>query len=311
MLFKKNKGRLSAVKSRRNSVSLNSTRTGNDAPVVRYYRPESVQKKSNIRLKDESEVNKKKFNLFQFLYKWIGILAILFLVIANTTLSGVVIKIQNFNETTPYKSNKQYKDKITDIFNKNMLNKNKISFNSTKFETQIKNEFPEVESVVAVIPLAGRGLQVGLTLTEPLARLQTNGNKQTFLGQNGKSIEYINDSDKLNEFNLPILSIPNISFNVGDQLLTNEEVKLIDLLTKEFDGSDSYRYSLKSIEFNIKSREIMIRFNGVNFYAKLTVERQIREQVGSLVATIKNLSEQGNLPKEYIDVRVEDRVFVK
>ena len=83
------------------------------------------------------------------------------------------------------------------------------------------------------------------------------------------------------------------------------------LLISEFDGSTTYRHKVKSIEFDVQKREIRVRFEGVGYYAKLTPERESRVQVGALVSALRSTGEQGSLPTEYIDVRVDDRVFVK
>lgn len=185
--------------------------------------------------------------------------------------------------------------------------------NSSSFETKIKTMFPEVESAVVVTPLAGRRLQVGLELEKPLARLnQALSNSQAVLSYSG-TVVLEDDATLINEkfAQIPSISIPNITYSVGDQILTSSEAGLIRLLINEFDGSTPYRHKVKSIEFDVQKREIRVRFESVSYFAKLTPERESRVQVGALVSALKSMTEQSSLPTEYIDVRVDDRVFVK
>ena len=89
------------------------------------------------------------------------------------------------------------------------------------------------------------------------------------------------------------------------------ETELIQTLRNEFDGSSSIRPQVNSILFDVEKREMQVRFNKASYFARVTPERDSREQVGALVATIAQLDEDNDTPNEYIDVRVEGRVFVK
>jgi hypothetical protein len=68
---------------------------------------------------------------------------------------------------------------------------------------------------------------------------------------------------------------------------------------------------VQSLEFDVKKREIKVRFKNETYYAKVTPEEEGRLQVGALHKTIQELKEQRTPAAEYIDVRVQDRVFVR
>ena len=299
-------------------------RTGNSPsnPVVRYYRPNrGDENKRSVKDLKHTEFDPKtnkparqKASLAKLFYRWSGLLAIIFLMLANTTLSGTAVKVSTATDKIGlYKTQKIYSDDINTIFRNNLLNKSKFTLNSTKLEEQIKAKFPEVEQATVIIPLAGRKLQVGVVLAKPLARLQYDkSNKQAIISEKGVVIDVQDASQVSSSFSeLPIISVPNVNFSAGDSLLTTQEASLVSLIRSEFDGTEDYRYKVRSLEFDVQKREIRVKFEGVNFYAKLTPERDSREQIGSLVVSLKSLQEQGRLPQEYIDVRVEDRVFVR
>lgn len=297
-------------------------RPRSSAPIVRYYRPAPTSKATK---KDNSGASKssadsrnnpktKSSSLFSLAYRWFGIIIILFLVIANTTISDAIVKIDaGSSEFANYRSLEEYNTEINRIFNSSIKNKSKFTLNSSSLEAEIKKKFPEVSNAVVVTPLAGRRLQVGISLEKPLARLQQPlNNSQAILSSTG-SVVIEDSATVINErfADYPSISIPNINYSVGDQILTSSEASLIRLLISELDGSEPYRYKVKSLEYDVQKREIRLRFENVGFFARLTPERGAREQVGALVSSLKSLTNQGGLPSEYIDVRVDDRVFVK
>jgi len=290
------------------------------APIMRYYRPQATSKntkKENNTTKSSADSRNNARDgdsLLSLVYRWFGVIVILFLVIANTTISEAIVKLDTDNsDFANYRSLQEYNTGINIIFSSSIRNKSKFTLNSSSFEAEIRKKFPEVSNAVVVTPLAGRRLQVGLSLDKPLARLQQpKNNSQAVLSSNG-SIVIIDTATVINEkfADLPSISIPNINYSVGDQILTSDEAGLTRLLISEFDGSAPYRYKINSLEYDIQKREIRLKFDNVSFFAKLTPERDSREQVGALVSSLKSLTEQGGLPSEYIDVRVDDRVFVK
>lgn len=288
------------------------------APIMRYYRPPVTSKNQRV-TSEKSNTNQRnktsdsRTSIFGIIYKWFGIIIILFLVIANTTISDAIVKINSDSQDSMYRSLEEYSEGINNIFASNIKNRSKFTLNSNSFEAKIKTKFPEVKTAVVVTPLAGRRLQVGLELERPLARLnQALSNTQAVLSESG-TVVLEDDAPVINEqfAQIPSISIPNITYSLGDQILTSSEAGLIRLLVSEFDGSVPYRHKVKSIEFDVQKREIRVRFEGVGYYAKLTPERESRVQVGALVSTLRSTGEQGSLPTEYIDVRVDDRVFVK
>lgn len=290
------------------------------APIMRYYRPPKLTKsqrettnKSKSNNNPRSSSGSSRTSIFGIIYKWFGIIIIIFLVVANTTISDAIVKINSDSQANMYRSLDEYNIGINKIFKSSVINRSKFTLNSASLEAKIIEQFPEVETAVVVTPLAGRRLQVGLELERPLARLQqSQTNLQAVLSDSGTVVIEANASVINEQFaQIPSISIPNITYSVGDQILTSEEAGLIRLLISEFDGSTSYRHKVKSIEFDVQKREIRIRFEAVTYFAKLTPEREGRVQVGALVFTLKSTTEKGGLPTEYVDVRVDDRVFVK
>jgi hypothetical protein len=236
---------------------------------------------------------------------------IIILLIMNISLSSTTVRVKG--SSYHYRSIEDYQ-RITDgILTKQLAYRSKITLSSERLESEIRTAIPEAEEVVAVVPLAGRQLQVILHIAEPLIRIQRQqSNMQGVISTAGiVTSEATSDVIAANFASLPIITIVGVDTTIGAQILTQSEIGLISLLLKECDGSEPFRPKVTAIEFNVQKREMNIRFESVSYYGKVTPERESRTQVGALIKTLQYLKEQGSTPTEYIDVRVDDRVFVK
>jgi hypothetical protein len=289
--------------------------TKRTAPILRYYKASTADKpaKRVERIKKEDGSTKKaKFDRFvKLLPQRLIFVAITGLLIINTTLSSAkVTKIDD--KGIAYRTTQEYKDGVNDVFSSSLLHKSKVTVDSDSFEKQVTEKFPEVSRAVAVVPLAGRELQVNLEFSKPLLRLTTVDKQQGIVGAEGNFILLGDTSSSASFDRIPVLSLQvQPELQQGSQLLTSVETALLKLLISELDGSEPYRHKVKSVLFDVAKREMQVRFDGVAYYAKITPERESRGQVGALVATLKQLTAQSIIPAQYIDVRVEDRTFVQ
>jgi hypothetical protein len=292
---------------------------GSKAPVVRYYRPsqqrydETRQNRAGDRGDKEARSGNDYVSVFwHTVFRWGGFALILFLFFANLTLAKPVVGISSDNKGS-FRSLEQYSAGAQELFDEKLQNRSKLTVSSSEIEAAMKQKFPEIAHATVVIPLAGRELQVLLELSEPFARLQLAGNKQAVLSMDGRVLD-IDEAQKAAQSafsDLINISMTAVSAEAGQQIITTDEMKLMNLLQLEFDGSAPERPKLASIEYDVQKREMRARFDATRFYAKLTPEREARVQAGSLVATIRSMLAQNKPVTDYIDVRVEERVFVK
>lgn len=285
--------------------------------IMRYYRPEHTEPierrigvKKRIGDDDSSNMNKLSHYLSTGI-QWFVVVVIVLLLIVNISLSGTAVRIKGSDYQ--YRSLDEYQSITDKILSRQLAYHSKVTLSSERIESEIRSEIPEAEDVVAVVPLAGRRLQIILHIAQPLIRLQRpEANTQAVISKAGiVTHEASTESIVAGFSSLPIISIIGVDAKIGTQILTQAETDLVSLILEELDGTDAFRPKVSSIEFDILKREMNIRFHDATFYAKLTPERESRTQVGALVKTLRYLAEQGSTPQEYVDVRVDDRVYVK
>ena len=293
------------------------------SPVMRYYRPTDraadTNNKPSIRLKDKNSRNSRlaSSSFVSSLMNWVILGAICVLLAANSTLSNApTIQLGN-KEATAYRSPEAYKQGIAKLIDESLVNRSKLSFRSVRFEEELQKLFPELTNATAIVPLVGRNLHVELDMVTPLVRvISSQDTRIGVIGQNGRLLLLeplsVYQETTFSPEELPSLILqPDLPLTVGQEVLTESEMELFRLLLTEFDGSTDYLPLPTQFEYTLTTREIRVRFEGVGYYAKLTPESDVRLQVGALIATLKRLYETNTQPKDYIDARVESRVFVK
>lgn len=239
-------------------------------------------------------------------------LALVVVIGYNFTLGSVGIQVSDASASVQFRSAEQYNEITREAFRSSLFHRSKFTFSSASFEQELMARLPEINRVAAAVPLAGTKLRVGLEFTEPLLRIELeNATQVGIVGTNGRLLVTgaANEPAFFSEY--PLLRVtPVLPLAPGEQVLTTEEVALVSLLLSELDGSDTHRPVLESITYSIEQREFRVDFAAASYYAKLTIEHGAREQVGALVASLKDLpSDQP--PTAYVDVRVPGRVFVQ
>lgn len=311
-------------KKRQRQNEAETMRTRRSLPVDRYYSSSRTKRKSGRDSRellqgrrapriDTDRLRRSSGRIFTRILQWGGTLGIAAVLLYNIVLSGVGVKVQSL--PSPYgnfRSNEEYVGIVEEVYARSLFNKSKLTLDSTRFEEELLAELPEAENTVAVVPLAGTKLQVGIEFATPVLRVQLGNLKQGVIGENGNLLYQSDTTDILSKFaRLPLINPePDIEVGVGDRMLTSNEVALLRLLMSEFDGSSVHRPSVASIVHSVEKREFRVSFEGVSYFAKLTSEREARPQVGALVATIEDLERRGQPAGQYIDVRVEGRVFI-
>ncbi len=321
-MFRRNK------KEKQTKLQNRGVTTRRSLPVDRYYsssvsRPQlggvdpahsgrrSSSDKKRVRL---PRVRRPASKIFSELAHWSSVIGILVVLVVNGTLGSVGIKVTTHGQSMPeFRSEQEYRAVVDSAFRSSLFYKTKATFRSADFESELLKQFPEADRVVAVVPLVGTKLQVGIELAKPLLRVERGGVRQGVIGENGTLLLEEDITRVAGTYSaLPLLKLePQVSFSPGEQALTSQEVELIRLLQKEFDGSESHRPSVASLRYHIQKRELEVTFEGAPYKAKLTSAREARVQVGALVASVEKLAEQGTLPSGYIDVRADGRVFTK
>lgn len=296
-------------------------------PVDRYYSPSNPRTQGDVtsRLSDRfSDRNSGKIasranvkQLFSVLLRRAGFVALFLVITLNVFLGGTSVVVEpgvKDGVEYQYQEDEAYTRAVNSVYDSSIFNRLKLTVKPSTFEKQLALKLPELSNSAVVVPLVGLRLHVGLKLSDPLVRVQLTERQQGVIGKNG-SLIYSDESIRMVDIykDLPVMKLEPLASSTkpGSQLLTTDEVSLLLLLETELDGTEVYRPEIASIHYQVQRRELQVKLKGVSYFVKLTSERDIRSQVGALIASLKDLHIKGQLPTQYIDVRVEGRVFIQ
>lgn len=287
---------------------------GRSLSVNSYYRPvsnrklEQLHKVPDVRKESTNPPDnsgRRKLNTVKIVNAMI-VAVFVFLAVSATTLSAAPhVKIVESDGL--FRSEDEYSSEAAALFKGSILNRSKFLFRSSEYEAAMHSEFPEVESVEAIVPLIGRDLSIVMKVSAPLAKV-INGDSTGILDDNGILTDTNSDTEGFGDlFVIRFDSLQN-NFNSGSKLLTDSEVMILRLLQAELSGLES---AINEVLFRVKDGQFEVSIVDTGYKIRLSTYGDPAEQVGAFKAAIKQLSADGQPPEQYIDVRVPGRVFVK
>lgn len=244
-----------------------------------------------------------KFGNFRLLLWLLVAIALIFVVVSLDRHPEVSVDSQQ------YRSAKTYDEAIDKLFN-GPSNRTKLTLNQAAMTKAIQAKFPEVESVQISTPIYSRKPKVNIKIAAPTFTL--SGASDTFaandhylIAANGKVV-----GTAANFAN--IKGLPNLSDQSGypikvGQLVLGEGTSdtVLSIIAQ------CHKFNIPIESFNLtKNQEIDLKTQDKKYYVKFSLVGDAATQIGQFIATRAQLATTGE-PSEYLDVRVDGRVFYK
>lgn len=237
----------------------------------------------------------------------------LFASVFGVVLYGVIVlygepRVQ-LSGGEPYRSIQDYQAIVTAAIDESFANKFKPSLKTDEIANSVKQALPEAILVDVTARIFGGSPEAAILISPAFAVFNQSGSDSIVLSNRGRlAIDVKNTT-------LPVESLSTIEnqsgyiYKVGDQVFKPTEMDALVELQHQFSvaGETSVKYILPE-----KPREIWVVYKDYKILFSLDVGAPITTQFGAFKA-IKIEIEQGRQapPKEYIDVRLGDRVFIK
>jgi hypothetical protein len=206
-----------------------------------------------------------------------------------------------------YRDKQLYIDTIKGLLNDDMFSRLKISFRKKHISDEIQHSFPETKSVAITIPIIGRRPLIDLVLYKPIAQLSV-GTQSYIIDESGRAIVTVDASHQKTDL-LQITDLSGLPVAIGSAYIPSEELNFIDLFNKQLHSKD---ISVTRIELPPVAKEVHFYVGDAGLLIKASMVGDARMEAGSAIALLKEI-QAGRVapPKEYLDVRVEDRVYYK
>lgn len=207
------------------------------------------------------------------------------------------------------RSKQEYQQELDRILSSSILNQNKLTINTAKLTDQFATKFPELGYVEIVLPFMGRRPVIEATTSRPALFLSTSTDSYVVDGK-GRAVINLKDlPDNAKSMAIPtVKDQADIDVGVGKAVLAKQDVTFITTLYKQFAAK---QISVSSIELPPLASELHVRLSGRPYYIKFSLLTDSRIAVGQYLALDQELSNKHITPSEYVDSRVEEKIYYK
>lgn len=205
-------------------------------------------------------------------------------------------------------TNNTYSQSAHKLFNQSLLNKNKITVNVNGITSQLKQQFPELSNVTITLPIFSHQPLIYIVPSQPSVIINGKNGKY-ILNDSGIAVLPLSKAKNVLELKLPTVDDrSNLTIIPGRAALTSGNVSFITIVYAQLLVQ---KQSVKELSLPLLANELDLQLAGKNYIIKMDMQSSAKEQVGTLLATIKHLDAGGQTPSTYIDVRVSGRAYYK
>ncbi len=272
-----------------------------------YHASRNNQTSESIRARQNTDERAKKRSIVQYAPIAFAVLCLVIgLVFATTLQSNVVLK--SGEKSALLRDESQYREIAQSYLKSSILNQNKFSIDVKSFENAIKQEFPELNDVSVTIPVFGQKPIVTVSTETPELLIDT---KQGIYAVNdsGKVIAKASKEQPIEGLTIPtIRDDANLEFELGKGALTSQDVAFITTIIKQFSNK---KIEIDSLTLPVLAAELHVRVKDEPYYIKFNMLTDPRVVSGQYFAAKKKFDADNIKPKEYVDSRVEEKIFFR
>ncbi len=203
---------------------------------------------------------------------------------------------------------KVYQKVSSEKLSGSLLNRTKITIDTNQIAESLKKRFPEIDKVTITIPLTSRRPLIEIVAIRP-ALIFVSGNNSFVVAEDGRAVIKTTDVAKKSNLTIPtVIDRGSLPAEVGETVMPSATVKFISEVVGQLKAK---KINQSEIELPAIANELHVKIANQPYYIKFNLAGQAREQVGAYLAVRQKFEAEKRLPTEYIDVRVEERVYYK
>lgn len=202
-----------------------------------------------------------------------------------------------------------YEEASQKVLESSILNRSKVTIDTAGFDRKMREKFPELSVASVTLPLMGRRPIVELVVVKPAMILSIKNDKTYILDEDGRAIIPVNEAKGIGSLQLPVVADESgDSFKAGEGVLTKQSVTFITTFVNQLSAR---KVKVSTITLPPLASEVQFKVDGQQYYIKASLMTDARQAAGSYLAMKAKLESDKVTPAEYIDVRVDEKVFYK
>lgn len=202
---------------------------------------------------------------------------------------------------------KVYTQAAQDAF-KPWANNNKLTVDAKRISQDLRKQFPELQEVSVSLPIVGAQPTVYIQPAIPKIILVSKSG-MFVLDVDGRALISGNQVAGLSELKIPVVNDESgIEITPGNIALPKSTVSFI---TEVVGQMQAKQLSVSSMTLPAGTNELHVKLDKVGYQIKFNLHGNAREQSGAYLAVKQRLEAERKSPREYIDVRVENKAYYK
>lgn len=208
-----------------------------------------------------------------------------------------------------------YQEAATKLISNTPTNRNKLTINTTAISSQLREQFPELQSVTVGLPLIGDTPTIYLRPADPALVLVTD-NETFIVDQQGRALSTMTSEAQLTRLKVPtVTDNSKLNFELGDQALSRSVTTFIQTVARQH---RAHKADIRAMILPAGSSELDVYPAGKPYFIKYNVhtatadaEKAATLQAGTYEAVRRHLEAKNQTPDQYVDVRLPGRAYYK
>jgi hypothetical protein len=205
-----------------------------------------------------------------------------------------------------------YTEAAAKLIGSSATNRNKMTINTAGIASGMQAQFPELHSVTVAVPLIGDTPTVYIRPADPELTLVTAGG--TFIiDRHGRALGEPRASGQYSQLGLPtVTDQSSLTFKLGDQALPRSTALFIRTVARQYDAQ---RATIKAMTLPAGRSELDVYPSGKQYFVRYNIqdatEKAAELQSGAYFAANRHLTGKRITPSQYVDVRLQGRVYYR
>lgn len=279
------------------------------APVFSYHAarahgPDESQRRQNATTNSSARV-KRHYRSWGSLIV-IGLILLVAAYVSFLTATPRVVITQT--DVVPLRDPVLYEQFASQLLSASTLNRDKLTIDTTELAQQLEMRFPELQNVEVRIPLVGHRLVIVAAESRPMLVLE-NQTGAYLLDLQGRVLMSAKEAPSaVSEKLLHVTDSSGLHLETGKQVIPKETITFIKKVEAQINAA---KLSVNHLVLPAVANELHIQLAGQLYLVKFAIDGDARLQAGTFLALKQKLDADRVIPKEYIDVRVEERAYYK
>lgn len=217
------------------------------------------------------------------------------------------VMLVNEDQNTLAHAPEQYRDYTAALLRGSIANRTKLSINTTAVENGLKTHFPEITAVDVSLPLLGNRPIVQIETVKPAFTLTTT--KGNYYVTADGLVTMTAESYQTRPADvLSLADQSGLALEPGGRIMTASGVDFIEETLAQLTAK---QVKVSSVALAPTPYDVWVYIKDTPYYVKFTMQGNARQQAGTYLAARDYLTGKSKAPSSYIDVRGEDRAYVK